>query len=211
MEPNRRPLNLPSTLKQWRLMVFITGISNMPAECLLESLPWPYLKSNESKEEGSIILKYKLGSTIEHSWRVSGLLQANSSGLSCDSKVDVNIKKIKIHYFYSVDQNIDSFLKETEMKFALLDPLNNKLLAEGSSATLSFFKTLYDTDLCLRQTSSVLLFYNSGQYCELTIKVGLICDGLYRVPHNLSLVSLNKVHFAESSFSNSNEIPKEWM
>lgn len=71
-----------------------------------------------------------------------------------------------------------------------------KIFAKGSSGTLSTFRRQFHNDLCLRQTSSVLLFYSNGKYCEMTIKVGLICDGVYQIPDNLSLVSLNKVYFA---------------
>jgi hypothetical protein len=46
LEPQRRPLNLPGQLKQWRLMVFVAGLSNLPGEFL----PWPYEKGKNPPE-----------------------------------------------------------------------------------------------------------------------------------------------------------------
>ena len=45
----------------------------------------------------------------------------------------------------------------------------------------------------------------------MTIKVGLICDGVYQLADSVSLIPLNKVYFADNNFTNSNPIPKEWM
>jgi hypothetical protein len=42
----------------------------------------------------------------------------------------------------------------------------------------------------------------------MTLKVGLICDGVYQIGDNVPLVQLNNVYFTENNYSNSNPIPK---
>ena len=85
---------------------------------------------------------------------------------------------------------------------------DQKVFAKGSTGTLASFGRQFQPDLCLRQTSTILLFYSDGEYCEMTIKVGLICDGVYQLSDSVSLIPLNKVYFADNNFANSNPIPK---
>lgn len=47
MDSGVKPLNLPDKLKQWRLMLYFVGISNIPAEIL--------------KDHEEVQLKYRLG------------------------------------------------------------------------------------------------------------------------------------------------------
>lgn len=113
-----------------------------------------------------------------------------------------------MHYFYSQNFDIDSFLKETQITLYLATPSDQKAFAKGSTSTISSLARQFHPQQCLKQTSSVLLFYKNGLYCEMTIKVGLICDGVYQVAENLDLVPLNGVYFTNKKFTNSNPIPK---
>lgn len=61
-----------------------------------------------------------------------------------------------------------------------------------------------------RQTTTVLLFFESGKYCALTLKVGLVYDGVYKSPE-ISLKTMNSVLFPTRDCLNSNPLPKEWM
>lgn len=62
--------------------------------------------------------------------------------------------------------------------------------------------------MCLRQTSSLLLFYAVGKYCEMTIKTGLVYDGIYKTPKSTNLQNIDGILFAHSGFVNSNPMPR---
>ena len=83
-------------------------------------------------------------------------------------------------------------------------------IANGSTGILSHFKNRFAEECGQRQTSTVLLFFDNGKYCELTIKVGLVCDGVYNTT-DMNLYRQNSVYCPDASFINSNPFPKEWM
>lgn len=60
-------------------------------------------KSDHKKDDKmAMIMKYKLGnSNLEHSWRITNFQKSNSNSFFNINKVDVNIKRVNIHYFYS--------------------------------------------------------------------------------------------------------------
>lgn len=180
-------------------MIYFVGISNIPQELL--------------KDQEEVLLRYKLGNGdfAEQTWKIKASYKTNSCNFYGNFNVDLNIKKIKMHYFYSESLDISDFLKETEVSLQLASVQEQKIFAKGSSGALSSFSNQFQPGLCLRQTSSVLLFYSNGSYCEMTFKIGLTCDGVYQLGDNISLTPLNKVYFADNNFTNSNSIPKEWM
>ena len=79
-------------------MVYFVGISNMPQELL--------------REQDEILFKYKLGAgdSIEQVWKIKTVCKSSSS-FHNNFNVDLNIKKVNIHYFYSETSDIDTFLK----------------------------------------------------------------------------------------------------
>mgnify|MGYP006897445661 CR=1 FL=1 len=55
-----------------------------------------------------------------------------------------------------------------------------------------------------------MLFFDSGKYCALTLKVGLVHDGIYRVPE-MPMKKVQSILFPAKDYLNSNPLPKEWM
>jgi hypothetical protein len=89
---------------------------------------------------------------------------------------------VKIHYFFSENQDIEDFLENAEIVISVLTVEGEDVLAQGSTGVLANFKNKFIAENGQRQTTTVLLFFESGKYCELTLKVGLVYDGIYRSP-----------------------------
>lgn len=83
------------------MMVYFVGVSHVPRELIKEA------------DENQIIMRYRLGNgdSIEHNWRVKFKYRSNSSSFQNNFNVDLDIKKVKVHYFYSETADIDTFLK----------------------------------------------------------------------------------------------------
>ncbi len=115
-------------------------------------------------------VRYSLGSGVEEKWKCS------------HEQTNISVKKVKIHYFYSEGQDIEEFLRNTEIVVSVLRCEGEEVLAQGSTGILANFKNKFVIESGQRQTTTVLLFFESGKYCELTLKVGLVYDGVYHAP-----------------------------
>lgn len=143
----------------------------------------------------NVTVRYSLGQGVEEKWKCS-LDQAT-----------ISVKKVKIHYFYSERQDIEEFLRNTEIVISVLSCEGEDVLAQGSTGILANFKNKFVIESGQRQTTTVLLFFESGKYCELTLKVGLVYDGLYRSPE-VPLRKLHSILFPTRDCLNSNPLPK---
>ena len=109
IRPSAESLSFPKESRdvgrwyQWRLMIFLVDVINVPPEF--------------SKVNSTMNVRYFLDnkSCIEESWKVRTNSMENSSGFFNSAHCDVRINKVKVHYFYSEQVNIDSFLKDTEV------------------------------------------------------------------------------------------------
>lgn len=122
-----------------------------------------------------------------------------------------NINHIRVHYFFSEDDNIEKFIQDTEIKMRLTcgpHPDWNTYFAEGSSKTISHFNNKMQGGQ--RHSSQVLLFFESAKYCVLTLNAGLSCDGEYNTA-KFNLYKYNNIYFPDESYYNSNKFPDEWM
>lgn len=117
------------------------------------------------------------------------------------------MKRVKIHYFFSEGPDIEDFLKNAEILVSVLSAESEEVIAQGSTGVLANFKNKFVVESGQRQTTTVLLFFESGKYCELTLKVGLVYDGLYRAPE-VSLRKFHSVLFPTRDCLNSNPLPK---
>lgn len=162
-------------------MLFLSNLSNVPAGLL--------------KGHDELVLRAHLGppELEEERWKIEGKMAFN---FQSPSSLDLNVNKLKVHYIYSQKLNIKEFLKETELNLELFPPSENQSFAKGSSSIFSNFRNTLEVNSGARQTSSVLLFYENGRYCEITAKVGLICDGSYHIPSNFKLTPWKGIFFA---------------
>lgn len=83
-------------------------------------------------------------------------------------------------------------------------------MALGSTGVISNLKNKFEISNGQRQTSTVLLFFENHKYCELVLKIGVVCDGKYHV-QDQQFKKWNSVYFAHKNYINSNPLPKEWM
>lgn len=175
-------------------MIYFSSVSNLP--------------SNYIKKGDKLILKYRIGGEtgIEYVWplKIKDKISTN-----CEGKISLQfgVRKLKIHYFYCDEEGVDRFLQDTEVSIQIATFDQKKVFAKGCSKVFTYFQGKKCSELCLRQTSSVLLFYSTGKYCEMTIKTGLICDGEYEITDK-QFVTVNKINFSHDSFMNSNPIPR---
>lgn len=88
-------------------MIFLVDIINVPPE---------FMKANSN-----VSVKYSFDNkkVIEESWKIKTNSMETSSGFFSSCASDININKVKIHYFYSEKINIDEFLKDTEVQLEL--------------------------------------------------------------------------------------------
>jgi hypothetical protein len=93
---------------------------------------------------------------------------------------------------------------------SVLSGEKEEVIAQGSTAILANFRNKFDNENGQRQTTTVLLFFESGKYCALTLKVGLVYDGIYRVP-DIPMRKVHNVLFPTKEYLISNPMPKEWM
>ena len=171
-------------MRQWRLMVYLEDIKNAGKG----------INSNMN-----VSIRYALSRNLEEKWKTKVI-----------DKNNIRINNLKVQYFYSEENNIEEFLVNTEIILSILNNETEEILAQGSTGILSTFKNKVDNLSGQRQTSTVLLFFENGKYCELTLKVVLICDGVYATP-NQNFKKLHSVYFPMKDCINSNPLPKEWM
>ena len=85
-------------LSQWRLMVYLEDIKEIPSD----------FKEIGKSRKSTVNIRYALAKGIEEKWRVA-------VESSC-----IPIRKVKIHYFFSEEAEIEAFLKNTEIVLSVL-------------------------------------------------------------------------------------------
>lgn len=55
----------------------------------------------------------------------------------------IPVKKVKIHYFFSENQDIEDFLKNAEIVISVLTFEGEDVLAQGSTGVLANFKNKF--------------------------------------------------------------------
>jgi hypothetical protein len=88
MEQEENICQTPRTLKQWRLMIYLPDIINLPIQ---------YLKGADNLQ-----LRYYLGKKgkIEENWTIKLSDQVEPT-YTRQKTINIPLKKIKIHYFFS--------------------------------------------------------------------------------------------------------------
>jgi len=78
------------------------------------------------------------------------------------------VNKIRVHYFFSENENIEKFLQDTEIKIRLTNGTDwNNFVAEGYSRTISHFQNKQTGGQ--RHNSQILCFFENSQYCTLKV------------------------------------------
>ncbi|EGR33878.1 hypothetical protein IMG5_033670 [Ichthyophthirius multifiliis] len=230
-KPKHRPALLSEKLCQWRLIFYISEISNIGID---QNIDFKNLYFQYKLHNFRTSFKIQVGDQVNNDTqkknrlysgdsKLSGQTQQRKNSTLKNNQLDdlgfhnqqikhysqLNLNHIRVHYFFSEDLNIDKFLKETQIKVRLCQgPDWNAFLAEGTSKTISHFKNKDKSGQ--RHSSQVLLFFENAKYCVLKINTGLVYDGEYNTG-KLNLQKYNDVYFPDENFYNCNPFPDEWM
>jgi len=185
IEENLRNVDLNDFYLQYKLHNFKTcfkinvsfkeknqGNLTSPLEQSLikEQLNKASIPSNQKSSNKSGIQLYKIGSTSNFK---QNFMNANTPMHSPKSNIAnqtpfLYVNKIRVHYFFSENENIEKFLQETEIKIRLTNGKDwNNFVAEGSSKTISHFQNKQSGGQ--RHNSQILCFFENSQYCTLKV------------------------------------------
>lgn len=186
IEENLRNIDLNDFYLQYKLHNFKTcfkinvsfkeknqgGILTSPLEesIIKDQLQKGNFQSNSKSNKSGTYL-YKIGTTSnfkQNYLNVNTPLQSPKAN-TANQVPYLYVNKIRVHYFFSENENIEKFLQETEIKIRLTNGTDwNNFVAEGSSKTISHFQNKQTGGQ--RHNSQILCFFENSQYC--TLKVG---------------------------------------
>lgn len=113
---------------------------------------------------------YKIGSTsnFKQNYLNVNTPMESPKAISSNQTPYLYINKIRVHYFFSENENIEKLLQETEIKIRLTNGTDwNNFIAEGSSKTISHFQNKQTGGQ--RHNSQILCFFENSQYCTLKV------------------------------------------
>ena len=111
----------------------------------------------------------------ESTWQFT---KSNCKTISGDDLENLQVKRIKVQYFFSKSADIAGFLSETELKFRLTRTSDwNDFFAEGDSRTINHFNNKLKQGQ--RHSGEILLFFADMKHAKLQLHMGLVCDGAY--------------------------------
>ena len=143
--------------------------SPLEQSLIKEQMNKPTLSNQKSNSKNGLQL-YKIGSTsnFKQNFINNGTPAHSPKANLANQTPFLYVNKIRVHYFFSENENIEKFLQETEIKIRLTNGTDwNNFVAEGSSKTISHFQNKQTGGQ--RHNSQILCFFENSQYCTLKV------------------------------------------
>ena len=84
----------------------------------------------------------------------------------------LSLNKFRIHYFFSENEDISSFLSQTKIKIKICDENNhNNFIVGGECFVLKNFEIYNNAGTCRRQLLKVMLFNQNNDQMELNVLI----------------------------------------